>query len=79
MNNYKRLCHCVCSTGSGRERSCEEQAKEAERHKDSTAMKALLVESNAARSRSELNTEERNSCQEKEIKKIEERIKKMDC
>ena len=25
MNNYKRLCHCVCSTGSGRERSCEEQ------------------------------------------------------
>ena len=25
MNNYKRLCHCVCSTGSGHERSCEEQ------------------------------------------------------
>ena len=25
MNNYKRLRHCVCLTGSGRERSCEEQ------------------------------------------------------
>ena len=25
MNNFKRLHHCVCLTGSGRERSCEEQ------------------------------------------------------
>ena len=34
-------------------KTADKKAKEAERQKDSTAMKALLVESNAARSRSE--------------------------
>ena len=33
--------------------TADKKAKEAEKQKDSTAMKALLVESNAARSRSE--------------------------
>ena len=37
--------------------TADKKAKEAEKQKDSTAMKALLIESNAARS----NTEERNS------------------
>ena len=53
-------------------------AKEAERQKDSTAMKALLVESNAARSKSEEIQKKEIPSQEKEIKKIEERIKKID-
>ena len=52
--------------------------KEAEKQKDSTAMKALLVESNAARSRSEEIQKKEIPGQEKEIKKIEERIKKID-
>ena len=52
--------------------------KEAEKQKDSTAMKALLVESNAARSRSEEIQKKEIPGQEKEIKKLEERIKKID-
>ena len=40
-------------------------------------MKALLVESNAARSRSEEIQKKEIPGQEKEIKKIEERIKKL--
>ena len=51
--------------------TADKKAKEAEKQNDSTVMKALLVESNAARSRSE-------EIQKKEIKKIEERIKKID-
>ena len=43
-----------------------------------TTMKALLVESNAARSRSEEIQKKEIPGQEKEIKKIEERIKKID-
>ena len=46
------------------------------KQKDSTAMKTLLVESNAARSRSEEIQKQEIPGQEKEIKKIEERIKK---
>ena len=52
--------------------------KKAKKQKDSTAMKALLIESNAARSRSEEIQKKEIPGQEKEIKKIEERIKKID-
>ena len=58
--------------------AADKKAKEAEKQKDSTAMKALLVESNAARSRSEEIQKKEIPGQEKEIKKIEERIKKID-
>ena len=59
--------------------TADEKAKEAEKQKDSTAKKALLVESNAARSRSEEIQKKEIPGQEKEIKEIEERIKKTDC
>ena len=58
--------------------TADKKAKEAEKQKDSTAMKVLLVESNAARSRSEEIQKKEIPGQEKEIKKIEERIKKID-
>ena len=58
--------------------TADKKAKEAEKQKNSTAMKALLVESNAARSRSEEIQKKEIPGQEKEIKKIEERIKKID-
>ena len=58
--------------------TADKKAKEAEKQKDSTAMKALLVESNAARSRSKEIQKKEIPGQEKEIKKIEERIKKID-
>ena len=57
--------------------TADKKAKEAEKQKDSTAMKALLGESNAARSRSEEIQKKEIPGQEKEIKKIEERIKKI--
>ena len=59
--------------------TADKKAKEAEKQKDSTAMKTLLVESNATRSRSEEMQKKGIPGQEKEIKKTEERIKKMDC
>ena len=58
--------------------TADKKTKEAEKQKDSTAMKALLVESNAARSRSEEIQKKEIPGQEKEIKKMEERIKKID-
>ena len=61
--------------------TADKKAKEAEKQKDSTIqqlMKALLVESNAARSWSEEIQKKEIPDQEKEIKKIEERIKKID-
>ena len=58
--------------------TADKKAKEAEKQKDSTAMKALLVELNATRSRSEEIQKKEIPGQEKEIKKIEERIKKID-
>ena len=54
--------------------TADKKAKEAKKQKDSTAMNALLVESNAARSRSE-EIQKEIPDQEKEIKKIEEKIK----
>ena len=55
--------------------TADRKAKEAEKQKDATAMKALLMESNAARSRSEEIQKKEIPAQEKEIKKIEEKIK----
>ena len=52
--------------------------KKLKNKRSSMAMKALLVESNAARSRSEEIQKKEIPGQEKEIKKIEERIKKID-
>ena len=58
--------------------TADKKAKEGEKQKDSTSMKALLVEPNAARSRSEEIQKKEIPGQEKGIKKIEERIKKTD-
>ena len=55
--------------------TADRKAKEAEKQKDATAMKALLMESNATRSRSEEIQKKDIPAQEKEIKKIEEKIK----
>ena len=55
--------------------TADRKAKEVEKQKDATAMKALLMESNAARSRSEEIQKKEIPAQEKEIKKIEEKIK----
>ena len=55
--------------------TADRKAKEAEKQKDATAMKALLMESNAARSRSEEIQKKEIPAQEKEIKKIEKKIK----
>ena len=54
--------------------TADKKAKEAEEQKDSTAVKALLVESNDARCRSEEIQKKEIPGQEKEIKKIEESI-----
>ena len=54
--------------------TADRKAKEAEKQKDATAMKALLMESNAARSRSDEIQKREIPAQEKEIKKIEEEI-----
>ena len=53
----------------------DKKAKEAEKQKDSTAVQALLVESNAARSRSEEIQKKEIPGQEKEIKKIEKELR----
>ena len=55
--------------------TADRKAKEAEKQKDVTAMKALLMEPNAARSRSKEIQKKEIPAQEKEIKKIEEKIK----
>ena len=55
--------------------TADRKAKETEKQNDATAMKALLMESNAARSRSEEIQKKEIPAQEKEIKKIEEKIK----
>ena len=60
------------------EKVSKKLTQQIKKQKDSTAMTALLVESNAARSRSEEIQKKEIPGQEKEIKKIEERIKKID-
>ena len=54
------------------------KAKDAEKKKDATVMKALLIESNASRERAVQIQKKDIPAQDKEIKKIEERIKKID-
>ena len=57
--------------------TADKKAKDAEK-KDATVMKALLIESNASRERAEQIQKKDIPAQGKEIKKIEEKIKKID-
>ena len=58
--------------------TADKKAKDAEKKKDVTVMKALLIESNASRERAEQIQKKDIPAQDKEIKKIEEKIKKID-
>ena len=58
--------------------TADKKAKDAEKKKDATVMKALLMESNASRERAEQIQKKDIPAQDKEIKKIEEKIKKID-
>ena len=58
--------------------TADKKAKDAEKKKDATVMKALLIESNASRERAEQIQKKDIPAQDKEIKKIEEEIKKID-
>ena len=58
--------------------TADRKAKDAEKKKGATVMKALLIESNAARERVEQIQKKDIPAQDKEIKKIEEKIKKID-
>ena len=58
--------------------TADKKAKDAEQKKDATVMKALLIESNASRQRTEQIQKIDIPAQDKEIKKIEEKIKKID-
>ena len=57
--------------------TADKKAKDAEK-KDATVMKALLIESNSSRERAEQMQKIDIPAQDKEIKKIEEKIKKID-
>ena len=54
--------------------TADKKAKDAEKKKDATVMKALLIESNASRERAEQIQKKDIPAQDKEIKKIEEKI-----
>ena len=56
----------------------DKKAKDAEKKKDATLMKALLIESNASRERAKQIQKKDIPAQDKEIKKIEEKSKKID-
>ena len=58
--------------------TADKKAKDAEKKKDATVMKALLIESIASRERAEQIQKKDIPAQDKEIKKIEEKIKKID-
>ena len=58
--------------------TADKKEKDAEKKKDATVMKALLMESNASRERAEQIQKKDIPAQDKEIKKIEEKIKKID-
>ena len=58
--------------------TADKKAKDAEKKKAATVMKALLIESNASRERAEQIQKKDIPAQDKEIKKIEEKIKKID-
>ena len=56
----------------------DKKSKDAEKKEDATVMKALLIESNASRERAEQIQKKDIPAQDKEIKRIEEKIKKID-
>ena len=58
--------------------TADKKAKDAGKKKDATVMKALLIESNASRERAEQIHMKDIPAQDKEINKIEEKIKKID-
>ena len=58
--------------------TADKKAKDAEKKKDATAMKALLIDPYASRERAEQIQKKDIPAQDKEIKKIEEKIKKID-
>ena len=58
--------------------TADKKAKDAKKKKDATVMKALLIELNASRERAEQIQKKDIPAQDKEIKKIEEKIKKID-
>ena len=57
--------------------TADKKAKDAEKKKDATVMKALLIESNASRERAEQIQKKDIPAQDKEIKKIEEKIRRL--
>ena len=58
--------------------TADKKAKDAEKKKDATVMKGLLIESNASRERAEQIQKKDIPAQDKEIKKIEGKNKKID-
>ena len=58
--------------------TADTKAQHAEKKKDATVMKALLIESNSSRERAEQIQKKDIPAQEKEMKRIEEKIKKID-
>ena len=58
--------------------TADKKAKDAKKKKDAPVMKVLLIESNASRERAEQIQKKDIPAQDKEIKKIEEKIKKID-
>ena len=58
--------------------TADKKAKDAEKKKDATVMRALSIESNAFRERAEQIQKKDIPAQDKDIKKIEEKIKKID-
>ena len=58
--------------------TADKKAKDAEKKKDATVMKALLIKSNASSKRAEQIQKKDIPTQDKEIKKIEEKVKKIE-
>ena len=58
--------------------TADKKAKDVEKKKDATVMKALLIESNASREREEQIQKKDIPAQDKEIKKIGVKINKID-
>ena len=58
--------------------TADKKVKDAEKKKDVTVMKALLIESDASRERVEQIQKKDIPAQDNEVKKIEEKIKKID-
>ena len=58
--------------------TADKKAKDAEKKKDATVMKASLIELNASRERAEQIQKKDIPAQDKAIKNLEEKIKKID-